>query len=141
MASGECLCLFSGQILFLFVCSLRIDTSVVDISRDEDDDSFVDDRKVPAKSSPKRKVAKPADNPGQNFKAHTVHQLTGHMCEGSPASQQAAMSALDNLSSSSDILSKMIIKSSVDRGSTSIGMSQDAALKLIQAEKLRHKRA
>ena len=53
MASGECLCLFSGQILFLFVCSLRIDTSVVDISRDEDDDSFVDDRKVPAKSSPK----------------------------------------------------------------------------------------
>jgi hypothetical protein len=142
MASGECLCLFSGQILFLFVCSLCIDTSVVDISRDEDDDSFVDDRKVPAKSSPKRrKVAKPADNPGQDFKARTVHQLTGHMCEGSPASQQAAMSALDNLSSSSDNLSKMIIKSSVDRGSTSIGMSQDAALKLIQAEKLRHKRA
>ena len=141
MASGECLCLFSGQILFLFVCSLRIDTSVVDISRDEGDDSFVDDRKVPAKSSPKRKVAKPADNPGQDFKARTVHQLTGHMCEGSPASQQAAMSALDNLSSSSDNLSKMIIKSSVDRGSTSIGMSQDAALKLIQAEKLRHKRA
>ena len=142
MASGECLCLFSGQILFLFVCSLCIDTSVVDISRDEDDDSFLDDRKVPAKSSPKqRKVAKPADNPGQDFKARTVHQLTGHMCEGSPASQQAAMSALDNLSSSSDNLSKMIIKSSVDRGSTSIGMSQDAALKLIQAEKLRHKRA
>jgi hypothetical protein len=56
------------------------------------------------------------------------------MCEGSPASPQAAMSALDNLSSSSDNLSKMIIKSSVDRGSTSIGMSQDA-------EKLRHKRA
>ena len=144
MASGECLCLFSGQILFLFVCSLCIDTSVVDMSRDEDDDSFVDDCKVPAKSSPKRKVAKPVDNfysPGQDFKARTVHQLTGHMCEGSPASQQAAMSALDNLSSSSDNLSKMIIKSSVDRGSTSIGMSQDAALKLIQAEKLRHKRA
>jgi hypothetical protein len=34
----------------------------------------------------------------------------------------------------------MIIKSSVDQG-TSIGMSQDAALKLIQVEKLRHKRA
>ncbi len=114
------------------------------MSRDEDDDSFVDDCKVPAKSSPKRKEAKPADNfysPGQDFKARTVHQLTGHMCEGSPASQQAAMSALDNLSSSSDNLSKMIIKSSVDRGSTSIGMSQDAALKLIQPEKLRHKRA
>ena len=86
MVSGECLCLFSGQILFLFVWSLCIDTSVVDISRDEDDNSFVDNHKVPAKSSPKRKVAKPAVNPGQDFKARTVHQLTGHMCEGSPAS-------------------------------------------------------
>ena len=68
-------------------------------------------------------------SPGQDFKSHTVHQLTGYMCEGSPASQQAAMSALDNLSSNSDNLSKMIIKSLVDRGSTSIGMSQDVALK------------
>ena len=115
------------------------------MSRDEDDDSFEDDRKLPAtKSSPKRKVAKPVANfysPGQDFKTRTVHHLTGYMCEGSPASQQAAMSALDNLCSNSDNLSKMIIKSSVDRGSTAIGMSQDAAIKLIQAEKLRHKRA
>ena len=64
MASGECLCLLSGQILFLFVCSLRtIDTSVIDMSRDEDDDSFEDDRKLPAtKSSPKQKEAKPVAN-------------------------------------------------------------------------------
>ena len=121
------------------ICSLCIDTSVVDMSRDEDGDSCEDDLKLPAKS-PKRKEAK-LYSPGQDFKARAVHQLTVNMCKGSPASQQAAMSALDNLSSSSDNLSKMIIKSSVDRGSTSIGMSQDAALKLIQAEKLRHKRA
>ena len=113
------------------------------MSRDEDGDSIADDRKFPAKS-PKREEAKKSANfysPGQDFKARTVHQLTVSMCEGSPASQQAAMSALDNLCSNSDNLSKMIIKSSVDRGSTAIGMSQDAAIKLIQAEKLRHKRA
>jgi hypothetical protein len=113
------------------------------MSRDEDEDSFEDDCKLPAtKSSPKRKEAKPVANfysPRQDFKARMVHQVTGYMCEGSPASQQAAMNALDNLSSNSDNLSKMIIKSSVDRGCTSIGMSQDVALKLIQAEKLHHK--
>ena len=59
MASGECLCLFSGQIFFLFVCSPGINTSVVDMSRDEDDNSFKDDCKFPAtKSSPKQKEAK-----------------------------------------------------------------------------------
>ncbi len=113
------------------------------MSRDEDGDSIEDNRKLPAKS-PKREEAKPAANfysPGQDFKARTVHQLTVNMCEGSPASQQAAMRALDNLSSSSNNLSKMIIKCTVDRGSMSIGMSQDAVIKLIQAKKLRQKRA
>ncbi len=99
------------------ICSLCIDTSVVDMSRDEDGDHIEDDRKLPAKSL-KRKEAKFAAyfySPGQDVKARMVHQLTVNMCKGSPASQQAAMSALDNLSSSSDNLSKMIIKSTVDR--------------------------
>ena len=71
MALGECLCLFSGQILFLFVCSHHIDTSIVDMSRDEDDDCFEDDHKLPAKFSPKQKEAKPAAtnfySPGQDL--------------------------------------------------------------------------
>jgi hypothetical protein len=54
---------------------------------------------IAAKSFPNQKEAKPVAN------FYSVHQLTGHMHEGSPASQQAAMSMLDNLSSSSDNLS------------------------------------
>ena len=131
-----------------FVYSHYCYTSVIDLASEEEDRSDGDnDCKMPAnKESPKRKqsISKPAArvfSPGQDLKARVVCQLSNTLDEGSPASQQAAMSALDNLCSNSDNLSTMIIKSSVDRGSTSIGMSQDAALKLIQAEKLRHKRA
>ena len=131
-----------------FVYSHYCYTSVINLASGEEDRSDGDnDCKMPAnKESPKRKqsIPKPAArvfSSGQDLEARIVCQLSNTLNEGSPASQQAAMSALDNLSSSSDNLSKMIIKSSVDRGSTSIGMSQDAALKLIQAEKLRHKRA
>ena len=131
-----------------FVYSHYCYTSGIDLASGEEDRSDGDnDCKMPAnQESPKRKQSIPklaarVFLPGQDLEARIVCQLSNTLNEGSPASQQAAMSALDNLSSSSDNLSKMIIKSSVDRGSTSIGMSQDAALKLIQAEKLRHKRA
>jgi hypothetical protein len=76
---------------------------------------MTNDRKLPPEPSPKRNQVKAAAvySPGQDFNACTVHQFTGYMLEGSPASQQAAMGALDNLSSSSVNISKMIIKSMV----------------------------
>jgi hypothetical protein len=62
------------------------------------------------------------------------------MVGGSPASQQAQLGVLENLSSSSNNVPKTIVKSTVDRGSISTGMSQEITKKLLQAEKL-HDRA
>jgi hypothetical protein len=110
--------------------------------KDNDSDNSYDsntDCKLPAKLSPKRKQqvkASPHRSPGQDFNAHTVHQVTGYMVDGSPASQQAALGVLENLSSSSNDVSKTIVKSTVDRGSISTGMSQEIAKKFLQAEKL-----
>jgi len=77
--------------------------------------------------------------PSQDFfHARTVHQVTGYMLNGSPASQQAALGVLDNLSSSSNNISKTIVKSTVDCGSIKAGMSQEVANTLMRAEKLRN---
>jgi hypothetical protein len=98
------------------------------------------DCKLLAKPSPKRKQkvkVSPCRSPGQDFNARTVHQVTGYMVGGSPASQQAALGMLENLSSSSNNVSKTIVKSMVDHGSISTSMSQEIAKKLLQAEKLR----
>ena len=80
------------------------------MSKEEDNNSMDSynsntDRKLPTKPSPKRKQqvkASPCRSPGQEFNARTVHQATGYMVDGSPASQQAALSMLENLSSSSN---------------------------------------
>jgi hypothetical protein len=98
------------------------------MSKEEDDDSddsghFLD-CKVAAKPSPKRMVK--ADF-GKDFNAHTVHQVTGYMLQGLRASQQAAFDVLENLSCSSNNVMKTIVKSAVDHGNISIGMSQDIA--------------
>jgi len=119
--------------------------NLVDMSKecDDSDDSNGSEQldcKLPAKPSPRRKVSKKADS-GQDFNARTVHQVTSVMLAGSPASQQAALGVLENLSSSSMNVSKTIVKSTVDRGSTSEGMSQEVAKTLLRAEKLRHQSA
>ncbi len=107
----------------------------------EDEDNSMDsydrdtDRKLPAKPSPKRKQqvkASPHHSPGQDFNARTVHQVTGYMVDDSPASQQASLGMLENLSSSSNNVLKTIVKSTVDRGrSISTGMSQEIVKKLL----------
>ena len=120
--------------------------NLVDMSKESDysddsDGSEQLDRKLCAnKPSPKRKASKKADS-GQDFNARTVHQVTSVMLAGSPASQQAALGVLENLSSSSMNVSKTIVKSMVDRGSISEGMSQEVAKTLLRAEKLRHQSA
>ena len=55
---------------------------------------------------------------------------------GSPASQQAAVDLIEELSSNAGNISKTIIKSKVDQGETSIGMSQEICSKLIKARKI-----
>ncbi len=99
-------------------------------------DSDKDDCKVAARKPP---VPKKMKAPSQDFfHARTVHQVTGYMLNGLPASQQAALSVLDNLSSSSKNVSKTIVWSTVKRGSIKAGMSQEVAITLLRAEKLRN---
>ena len=112
-----------------------VDMSTCDDSDDRDGSEQLD-CKLRAKPSPKRKVSKKAGS-GQDFNARTVHQVTSVMLASSPASQLAASGVLKNLSSSSMNVSKTIVKSTVDRGSTSEGMSQEVAKTLLRAEKLR----
>ena len=126
---------------------LYFKTVVVDISRDYDDDSNHDndidnygggDCKLPArKPSPKRRVVAKAADSGEDFNARTVHQVLGHMTDGSPVSQKAALGVLENLSSSSNNVSKTLVKSAIDQGNISVGMSQEIAKTLLRAEKLR----
>jgi hypothetical protein len=94
---------------------------------------------LPAKPSPKRKVK--AANSGEDFNARTVHQVTGFMLNGLPALQQAALGVLKNLISSSNNVSKIIVKSTVDRGSIYMGMLQETAKILLWSEKLSNKPA
>ena len=112
-----------------------VDMSTCDDSDNSDNGEQID-RKLPAKPSPKTKVQKIMDS-GQDFNARTVNHLTEIMLAGSPASQQAALGVIENLSSSSSNVSKTIVKSRVDRGSISEGMSQEIVKTLLQAEKLR----
>ncbi len=92
------------------------------MSKEEDDNSMDSydsntDCKLSAKLSPNMKQQVKASSqrsPGQDFNACTVHQVTGYMVNGSLASQQAVLGILENLSSSSNNVSKTTVKSTVD---------------------------
>ena len=110
------------------------------MSREDDNDSDVENekyngRKFPAKPSPQKKQANPTAS-RTDFNARTVHQVSGFMVNGSPATQLAALAVLDNHSSSSKNISQALIQCAIDRGSVSEGMSQEVAKTLLQAEKL-----
>jgi hypothetical protein len=115
-----------------------VDMSACDSDGSDDGEQL--DCKLPAKPSPKRKQVKKVES-GADFNSRTVHRVTGIMLVGSPASQQAALGVLENLSSSSSNVSKTIVKSTVDRGSISEGMSQEVAKTLLRAEMLRHQQS
>ena len=89
------------------------------------------------KPSPKRRVVANAADSSNDFNARTVHQVLGHMIDGSPSSKKAALGDLKNLSSSSNNVSKTLVKSAINRGNISIGMSQEITKTLLRAEKLR----
>jgi hypothetical protein len=65
-------------------------------------------------------------------------QLSNTLDVGSPASQQAAVDVIEELSRNAGNISKTIIKSKVDQGETSIGMSQEISSRLIKARKIRN---
>jgi hypothetical protein len=130
---------------FVFVYSQYFYSSiVVDLVSREDDVSNADDdnRKMPAvETSPKRKqsVPKPAAqvySPGQDLNACVVNKFVHTLDEGSPASQQAAVDALEDISSNTGNISKTIIESKVNQGATSIGMLQEVTSRVIKARKL-----
>ena len=118
--------------------------SVIDLAMEEEDSDGDDDCKMTAnKDSPKRKPTIPnlaarVYSPGQNIKARVVGQLSNTLDEGSPASQQAAVDVIEELSSNAGNISKKIIKSKVDQGETSIGMLQEICSRLIKARKIRN---
>ena len=114
--------------------------------RDGDDDDIIDvedNRKMPAVPSPRRrkqanKPAPPMCSPIQAFNARTLGQVIGYL-ETSPASQQAAIGVIEDLSSDSNNMSKTLVRSAVVRGNISIGMSQETAMAVVKAKKLQQK--
>ena len=85
-------------------------------------------------------------SPPLRKKPRLQDSVWGIMPPSTPPSMQrpvptAALGVLENLSSSSSNVSKTIVKSTVDRGSISEGMSQEVAKTLLRAEKLRHQSA
>jgi hypothetical protein len=105
-------------------------------SKEEGYDSNKDDRKVAARKPPNPKKMKTTSQ--DFFHACTMHQVSGYMLNSLPASQQAALCVLDNLSSSLNNVSKTIVQSTVKRGNIKAGMLQEVAITLLHAEKLRN---
>ena len=77
-------------------------------------------------------------SPPLREKTRLQDSVRGLVLKSEPPSMQRV---LENLSSSSMNVSKTIVKSMVDRNSTSEGMSQEVAKTLLRAEKLRHQSA
>jgi len=146
MASGETCLFYYLRMSFVIVYSQYFyHTSVVDLVSREDDvsNSDDDDRKMPAvlKTSPKRKQSAPQPaarvySPGHDLNARVVNKLVHTLDKGSPASQQAVVDALEDISSETGNISKTIIKSKVNQGAASIGMSQEVTSRVIKARKL-----
>ncbi len=101
-----------------------------------------DNCKMPAVPSPRRKQANkrapPMCSPTQTFNARTLGQVAGYL-DAFPASQQAAIGVIEDLSSNSNNMSKTPVRGTIVHGSISIGMSQETAMTVIKAKKLQQK--
>ena len=89
----------------------------------------------------KQPITKPAArvySPGQDLELRVVGQLSDALNKGSPASQQAVVDVIEELSSNAGNILKTNIKSKVDQGKTSIGISQEISSRLIKARKIRN---
>jgi len=90
-------------------------------------------------SSPRKKRAK--SSPTKDFTARTVNHVSSRMLEGSPATQNAALRVLEELSMAGNNVSKVIVASKTASGNPSQGMSQDVCQLLLHSKKLSSKKS
>jgi hypothetical protein len=116
---------------------------VTNIDDDSDDNHFQLKTLPPAvfktsgmSPSPQKKKQRSSGKAiAADFLSCTVNQVFTHIC-GTPTTQKAAMSVLEDLAKSDNNISKMIISSKADNGTPSYGMSQEVSLLLFQSKKV-----
>jgi hypothetical protein len=69
-----------------------------------------------------------------DFLSRMMNQVSTHIC-GTPTTQKAALSVLEDLAKSDNNISKMIITSKAANGTPSYGMSQEVSSLLLQTKK------
>ena len=87
--------------------------------------------------SPRKKRAK--SSPTKDFMARTVNRVSSRMLEGSPATQNAALHVLKELSMDGNNVSKVIVASKTASGNPTQGISQDVCQLLLHGKKLSSK--
>jgi hypothetical protein len=75
------------------------------------------------------------------FIGPTVTRVSAHILEGSPSTQQAAYSVLDDLAMPDNNVSKVIVTSQTVNGTPTQGMSQDTCKNLIHSTKTKIKKS
>ncbi len=121
----------------------RKNKDIIDINDDSDNNYYQLKTPPPAvfktsgmSPSPQKKKQKssgkaiPAD-----FLSRTVNQVSTHIC-GTPTTQKAALSVLEDLTKSDNNISKMILSSKAANGTPSYGMLQEVSLLLLQSKKV-----
>ena len=83
---------------------------------------------------PRKKQAK--SSPTKDFTAWTVNCVSSWMLKGLPATQNAALCVLEELSMAGKNVSKVIVASKAASGNPSQGMSQDVCQLLLHGKKL-----
>jgi hypothetical protein len=91
--------------------------------------------------SPQKKNHRTMEEVTTRFIGRTVTQVSGHMLEGSPLTQQAAYSVLDDLAMPDNNVFKVIVTSKTVNGTPTQGISQDTCRLLIHSKKIKIKKS
>jgi hypothetical protein len=70
-----------------------------------------------------------------DFLSRMVNQVSTHIC-GTPTTQKAALSVLEDLAKSNNNISKMIVSSKAANCTPLCGISQEVSLLLLQSKKI-----
>jgi hypothetical protein len=95
----------------------------------------------PSPFSPPKKHHMTMEEVTSRFIGRTITRVSGHMLEGSPSTQQAAYSVLDDLAMPGNNVSKVIVTSKTVNGTPAQGMSQDTCKPLIHSRKIKIKKS
>jgi hypothetical protein len=117
---------------------------VIDINDDSNDNHYQLKTPPPAvfktsgmSPSPQKKKQKFSGKEiAVDFLSHMVNQVSTHIC-GTPSTQKAALSVLEDLAKSDNKKSKMIISSKAANGTPSYGMLQEVSSLFLQSKKVR----